>query len=146
MTKTWFKDTPKNKQFYNPLRNYTTQNAETRSNPLVRKSPPKRTASAISAKSAETVCPTKTASPRNQTKSPHFTRRTSQQKPASHKKLVKWLAISISIRDELVLKGIFKQTEFRFAVFEQALADSPKNSSKDALMYVINLIVKTVVH
>ena len=76
MTKSRFKNTQK-KQFCNPLRNYTGQNAETPPNPPVRKSTPKRTASAVSSESAENLRQTKIALPRNLTKPPHLTPHTS---------------------------------------------------------------------
>ena len=58
MTKSWLKK--KKKQFCNTLRNYTAQNEETPPNPPIRKSPPKRKTSAVSAESALNVRQTKT--------------------------------------------------------------------------------------
>ena len=57
-----------------------------------------------------------------------FTRRNSQQKTRMIKKLVNRFATQttwlVSRRDGLQPKGISKQTEFCFAVFEQALVDN----------------------
>ena len=99
----------KKKNSTNIYSEITAQNTETLPKLPARKFPPKRTTSAVSA-SAETVRLTKISPPRDQAKSPHFMQRTFQQNLASQRNQ------STDLQ--------YRFTEFRFAVFEQALADN----------------------